>query len=151
MPKPPILYGVQPEELDKYWPLVERQLVSELEYADGKFNLKSIKDGLKLTELQLWVVKQGDEISMSVVTQLVNYPAKKVMLILFLGGENFDEFKHLASMIFEFAEYWECESVEIYGRTGWKKKLKDLGFLQIHSVYRLPLKMEIGKNEKNLH
>lgn len=137
MPKPVELMGIQFFEIDKYWFLVEPLLAPALAYSDGKHSLNSVYEGLKDRLMQLWIVKQGMRIIAACVTQVINYPNKKVLMICFVGGEDFEDWKHLFSELKKFAEHHQCSSIEIYGRSGWKKKIQDLGFEQIHSVYRL--------------
>lgn len=130
------VYGVLSTDIDLVWDQCVPHLKRAIEYSDEKYSLESIKNGLESRTMQLWVYMKGD-IKACMVTQLVNYPTKRVCLILFLGGSLMHEWLRFMTLIEEWARSNHCEAIEIYGRPGWAKVL---GWEQIHVVLR-----------KNLH
>lgn len=130
------VYGVLSSEIDSVWKECVPHLTRALEYSDNKYSLEHIKSSLESRSMQLWVYLK-DDIKACMVTQLVNYPTKRVCLILFLGGSLMHEWVRFMNLIEEWARSNRCEAIEIYGRPGWAKVL---GWEQIHVVLR-----------KNLH
>lgn len=130
------VYGVLSTDIDLVWEQCVPYLKRALEYSDGKYSLESIKKGLESRSMQLWIYMKGD-IKACMVTQIVNYPIKKVCLIMFLGGSLMHEWLRFMTMIEEWSRSNKCDAMEIYGRPGWAKVL---GWEQIHVVIR-----------KNLH
>lgn len=126
------------------WQDVLPMLIKALEYADGKYTLRSIFDALITKNMQLWIaVTQKNEIKAFAITEIVNYPGKRVLLILFAGGEEVDTWLDKIEYLQNFAHFNDCQAVEIYGREGWAKKLLPHNYVKIHSVYRY----EIGKSK----
>lgn len=149
MAEPQIIY-VKPEEVDRYWFLVEHKLGKAIEYSDHKYSLASVYNEIKDCTMQLWAIKVTYDLLAVCVTQIVNYPDKKVLLIMFVGGDKIDLYKHLIHEIARYARAMKCQSIEFYGRHGWKSKMQEFGFEHIHSVFRLKLDKE-GANEKDIH
>jgi len=140
------LHYIHPDNIDQYWFLVEHKLGKAIKYADDKYTAESVFRMLKAREMQLWIVKKDYDFSEVAVTQVVKYPNKKVLVMMFVGGENVDAYKHLIDEIKRFARFNGCESIEFYGRHGWIKKVHELGFEHIHSVFRM--KLEKGKSHE---
>ena len=134
------IYAIPPGEIDRHWFLVEHKLGNAIAYSDNKYSLSSVYEAIKNEEMQLWLIKSAYDLQAVVVTQIVDYPEKRVCLIMFTGGDKIDTYKHLISDISRFARYNRCKSIEFYGRHGWLKKISVLGFDHIHSVFRLELK-----------
>lgn len=142
--------GVNKLILDKVWFEIESMLIETLKFADGKYSAQSVYDALLSEHMQLWVAAPDDKPPQAfAVTQIVSYPTKKIMLIMFAGGVKFNEWLPFIEYLKMFAMEHRCEAVEIYGRDGWKKKLFPYGFDQIHSVYRCTLAKD-QSHEKNL-
>ena len=135
------LCGMPSATIDYVWDMVEPLLIPAVGYSDGKYAIKDIYDQLKEKNMQLWVIADNEDIiHAAIVTQIVEYPNKKVMFIVLVGGVKFDTWSHVLPHFVAFAEDHQCESIEAYGRTGWETKLKHLGFKKILTVYRFPVK-----------
>lgn len=143
------VHGIYSYRIDEVWPEIEPMLEEAIKYSDGKFTAKCVKDALTTKEMQLWVaVNKKEKIQAFAVTQIVNYPAKRVMIIMFASGSCLEKWLHFIHILKNYAEYQDCRSIEIYGRKGWEKKLAPYGYQTIHSVYRLELKG--GYHEEDL-
>lgn len=99
--------------------------------------------------MQLWIVQdQYEEIIAAIVTQIISFPRKKVLFLLFIAGVRYDEWTFVLSDLIEFAKANQCQSIEGYGRPGWERKAKPLGFKKVHTVYSLNLWGQ--EHEKNM-
>lgn len=134
------LFGINPKDIHRCWAKVERPIQNALKYGDGKYSLSDIEVALKLHEMQLWVVidKLGG-MKAVIITQIVCYPNKKVMFFLLIQGVKFGDWKHFIADFTTFAKSHGCTSIEGYGRPGWEKKITDIGFNKVHTVYSLPI------------
>ena len=56
-----------------------------------------------------------------------SYPQYDVMVIAFAGGELEDMLEHMEPMKNQ-ARMWGCQAIEVVGRPGWKKVLREYGF-----------------------
>lgn len=135
-----LLFGISPDDIPKCWNKVERPIQNALKYSDGKYNILDIECLLKTHEMQLWVIIDKSGIMKAViVTQVVSYPQKKVMFFVLIHGVKFGDWKHFIDDFTSFAKSHGCSSIEGYGRPGWEKKISDIGFSKIHTVYSLPI------------
>jgi len=125
------------------WDVVEDMILAALMHADGKYTIQDIFMAIKDKEMQLWVVvDQDDMIHAVVVTQIIYYPSKKVMLFVIVSGVKFDNWSHFLPHFKLFAKDHDCSALEFYGREGWEKKVASLGFKKIHTVLRLNINGE---------
>lgn len=116
------LYGIPPEQLEEVWETVAPLLAESVKYCDGKWTLADVKESIEKLDAQLFlVVDQG--IKAAVVTQIHNYPSKRVLTILFLGGHDMREWLHLSSVLERWAKEAGCQAMEVWGRPGWERVL----------------------------
>ena len=114
--------GVPTELINDVWPYVRDYIISALAYSDNKYTETDVYLSLLDKSMQLWVT--GDEIPKGAgVTQIVNYPNKTVCVIMFYGGDGFDQ--DLLFHVEQWAKENNCTSIEVWGRKGWIKSLND--------------------------
>ena len=131
--------GILSHEIDSVWEKVSPMLNKALRYSFGKYTTESIREFLKGEQMQLWVGIDYYEIRAFTITQIVNYPGKKILIIMFAGGSDLSGWLSYIEILKRFAKKKGCDGIEIYGRNGWVKKLKPFGYVHIHNVYRQEL------------
>lgn len=133
------MYGVLSHSIDKVWPEVSVLLAPAVLYSDGKYEVEDVYKSLTERDMQLWVAFKNKGLCATCVTQIINYPRKKVMFLLFIAGIQSINWLHLADDLAQFAREHGCQSVEGYGRPGWEKLGVPFGFKKIHTIFRLDL------------
>ena len=103
--------------------------------ARGRCTVDDIGKMILLGEQQLWIVLDEDQkIIGSVVTQVWEYPRKKVTEIVACGGNSDNELYEYIfqsmSVLEDFALENDCDVLKIEGRKGWLRPLSKLGFEQ---------------------
>jgi len=74
----------------------------------------------------LWVAVEDGNIIISMVTQFIEYPQKKILRVTDIAGERFLEaHKKFNDMFESFAITNDCSALELWGRKGWKKMLPE--------------------------
>lgn len=126
------LYGVPSPHVESVWPHIEVFIEDALDYSDGKYSLTSIKQSLLDRQMQLWVM-MDHKYRAAGVTSINDYPCKSVATVMFGGGEELSYFVEGIKGIEEWAKSAGCESLEVWGRPGWKKALN---YELIHVVLR---------------
>ena len=128
-------------KVEDYWDSAEVMLKDAIEMSNGRHTLKSTYEKLKSGVMNLYGVFWGDMLLSYFVTTKVIYPAKTVLCILFCGGENF---KYFNKWVLEFfkreAITGGCRGVEIIGRKGWAKVLRnnpELDFVEKGVFYEM--------------
>ena len=123
-----MIEGIKGESVEAWWPLVEEYLNAALKHGLGEYSTSDIKSACISKNMQLWV-KIGTEVEGAFVTKISKYPQKNILCVLLLGGKNFSRWRGEADVLLDaFGKENKCEYVELFGRKGWGKVLKDLNY-----------------------
>ena len=116
---------VQPEDIAYIWEEVAPLLDRVKEHSEGELETDDFLEPLTHGDMQLWIATEGSTVHGVMVTQLIPYPQKKILRIISLAGDNFEELRGFQEMIEAFAVKTGCTALEMWGRKGWKKLLPD--------------------------
>jgi hypothetical protein len=79
--------------------------------------------------MQLWIKWDDEEVKGAFVTQILNYPQMKILLVLLLGGNDFIKWRdEVDEVLLKFGKEHNCKYVEFFGRKGWGNYLKDINY-----------------------
>lgn len=100
-------------ELDRIKPMWERRWTKQ-------FIHEAVIRGM----WQAWFFMSDDVIRMTVYTQVVDYPAARVLWVPLAFGNSLDEMLPVMEATLEkFGQEMGCDECEIIGRKGWGRKL----------------------------
>ena len=116
---------IQPEDVAYVWEEVTPLLDTVKEHTEGELETDDFLEPLTHGDMQLWIATEGSTVHGVMVTQLIPYPQKKILRIISLAGDNFEELRGFQEMIEAFAVKTGCTALEMWGRKGWKKLLPD--------------------------
>mgnify|MGYP003148467084 FL=1 len=123
-----MIEGIKGESVETWWSLVEEYLNAALKHGLGEYSTSDIKSACISKDMQLWV-KIDKEVQGAFVTKISKYPQKNILCVLLLGGKNFLEWRDEADALLNaFGKENNCEYVELFGRKGWGKMLKDINY-----------------------
>ena len=123
-------------EIDKVWEQVLPFIEAPLTYNNGEFEAEDIYKALIEKKMQLWVAF-NDRIRAAMVTEVVNYPRKKIVRIVTLGGENMMGWiDDGVNLLKRWAKTQGATGLEVIGRKGWIRTLDKLGFIHTHVVLK---------------
>lgn len=101
-------------------------LAPALEY-DDTHNLQDIADCIDKSVMQLWPAHKS-----AVVTQVIDFPQKKVLHIFMAGGD-LEDLNTLSPHIEKFAQHMGCQKITLTGRRGWSRTfLRNFNFKPTH-------------------
>ena len=103
-------------------------LEAALERSGGTHTLSDVVQAIQEGTMQFWPAPRG-----CAVTEIVNYPQKKVLHIFLAGGE-MDQIVDMDSSAVEFAKMNGCTGMSIAGRKGWARVLKEKGYQETYTV-----------------
>ncbi len=126
---------IYPKDIPQVWGWVAPLLQDALAYCDGKYTVQSVQKSILDRMQQLWVF--GDPIQSAFVTELIDYPGKRVCLIFIAAGRK-EDLIACQLEIEKWAEMNGCVQLEFHGRNGWERVLKD--WQKTHVV----MKKELG-------
>jgi len=123
-----LIEGIKGESVEAWWPLVEEYLNAALKHGLGEYSTGDIKSACISKNMQLWV-KIDKEVQGAFVTKISKYPQKNILCVLLLGGKEFITWRDEADALLNaFGKENNCEYVELFGRKGWGKMLKDIDY-----------------------
>ena len=123
-----MIEGIKGESVEAWWPLVEEYLNAALKHGLGEYSTSDIKSACISKNMQLWV-KIDKEVQGAFVTKISKYPQKNILCVLLLSGKEFMTWRDEAdALLNEFGKENNCEYVELFGRKGWGKVLKDINY-----------------------
>jgi hypothetical protein len=130
-----LIEGVKGESVEAWWPLVEEYLITALKYGLGEYSIEDIKSACISKDMQLWV-KIGKQAKGAFVTKIAKYPQKNLLVVILLGGDEFQEWRDEADALLNaFGKQHNCEYVELFGRKGWGKMLKDIDYKEVTRLF----------------
>jgi hypothetical protein len=88
---------------------------------------QDVQEACAKGDAQVWCGERS-----ALVTEIVRYPLKKVCRIWLAGGEMSELTNEMLPAVEAWAKQKECAAVEIIGRHGWQRVLKD--YRQPHTV-----------------
>lgn len=102
--------------------MIEKWIKDALEYSPGTHSYEDILESIHNGDMQLFANKGG-----CVVTQITQYPQKKVLFVFLAGGE-LDSVISLHDEVIKYAKGKDCNTLMQIGRMGWTKELKKHGW-----------------------
>lgn len=131
------LSGVSAERLPEVWEDVKPLIVAACSRSFPKMTEADVLKAVSERDMQLWVIYE-DVIYAVLVTEILNYPLRRVCRILMATGTDRTRWQHFISDIERWAKEQGCDSMELEARPGWKRVFTDYKFTHVHL-------------EKNLH
>ena len=120
---------VPPHLIGSVWKRSEEVLKKLEPMNDGRFELADILHMLLSGQQHMWVVwdedQENDPVIGVVVTEIIEYPRKRLIAVQYLAGERLDEWFHETEiMIASWGKVSGCHGMEMSGRRGWSRRLK---------------------------
>jgi len=132
--------AVPTEYINVCWPQVEEYLEGAAQYTHGRFTASNIYDRIVEDGYILWVAFEDDVILGAVVTNVLDYPQKKVLAMPYCGGVELHRWKDpMLALLRKFAAQVGCQAIEATARKGWAKVFKDDGYKEQWVTFELPL------------
>ena len=134
---------VPPKDVGLIWKQIEPLLLKPLEIDGFAYMPKDIFDSLLKKKMQLWIswnVKTNN-VEAAIVTEIIDYPRLRSCRYFLAGGTNMKSwFNPIKEQIEQWAIKNKCQRIELVGRKGWVKWLKD--YKQQHIILMKELKNE---------
>ena len=102
-------------------PLIRKALL----HAEGELIPEDIKKHLDTSDLRLWVALENKDVLAAMVTEIIQYPRKKIVRVITLAGKDMNMWYEFLPMVEGYAIRNGCSSLEAWSRKGMARKLKD--------------------------
>ena len=110
-----------PEDVAYVWEEVVPLLARVAHHTEGELEPDDYIEPLTHGDMQLWVVVENKRVNAALVTQIIPYPQKRILRLISLAGDNFQDIKDFLEMVEVFALKNGCTALEMWGRKGGKK------------------------------
>jgi hypothetical protein len=131
---------VPKEHVQRVWGSIEQFAEGCAKYTYGRFKAVDILHELLTKDQQLWIAFDDKDIHAFWVTEVVQYPQTKILVMHFTGGNRIEEWQTIGlKQLQQFARDTGCTKIESYGRPGWEKVWKNEGYKKRFVFYELPV------------
>lgn len=107
------------DRLTDQWLRCQKWISDALEYSGGTHSIDDVYLACAVGEAQLHPLEKS-----CIITEVVDYPSLTVCRIWLAGGD-LDELVEAEKSIAVWAKAQGCDAMEINGRKGWQRQLKD--------------------------
>jgi len=107
------------DRLKDQWDRCHKWIADALEYSGGTHSMEDVFGAVAIGEAQLHPLEKS-----CIITEVVDYPSLTVCRIWLAGGD-LDELVEAEKSIAVWAKAQGCDAMEINGRKGWQRQLKD--------------------------
>lgn len=128
-------------EIHRIWGYVAPMLERSTDLSEGRYDLVDLAKKLASGEFHLWIVFEKRGVIVAAITSAFTwYPQGKFLSGQFLGGERLSEWRDLFCDVFDrWGRDNGCKAVEMTGRAGWVRVLKDNGYREVYRVLQRDL------------
>ena len=116
---------VEAEDIDMVWDEASPLIEKALRHAEGELIPNDIKKHLDSGNLRLWVALEDRDVIAAMVTEIIQYPRKKIVRVITLAGKDMSLWYDFLPMLEGYAIRHGCSSLEAWTRKGMTRKLKD--------------------------
>lgn len=116
------LRGVLAQDVMAWWPKVEHWITQALEHGPRLYNTADVLSEILARDMQLWLACEGEEPIGVVVTSIITFPRRTVLLIGPIGGIGVRRWiKPMDDLIQAYAVANGCDIQLSEGRPGWDR------------------------------
>ena len=129
--------GIGDDMAEAMWPKVEPLIQDALAHANGELNSDDMKKAILARDMQLFVLYNPDsrEVEVAGVTEIINYPRKKVCRVVAMGGGPLEAWNQGIEEVQKWAYEFGCDGMEAFARPGVEKIMgKNFGYRKYYSV-----------------
>ena len=133
---------VPKEHIADVWEEIQEYVKNCAKFTYGRFTEQDILRDVLSKDQQLWVSFDTETkvIVGFLITEVVEYPQVKMLVMHFTGGQDFKSWvPDGLPKIQKFARDNGCIKIESHGRAGWEKMWKEYGYKKRFVFYELPV------------
>ena len=103
--------------------------INEQEHDLYAINIPELWEQLRAcTKLLLVASTREDHIDSIAVIEFLVYGSKKSLRVLYAAGQTDEQWPHYIQQVEQLARRYSVDFIEVWGRKGWQKMLKPLGY-----------------------
>lgn len=126
------LVPIPAAQLARFWHYVRPMLRSAAHRSSGKYLVEDILRDIRRHENQVWGCAVDGLVVATGLTQIVNFPRKRICRIIAVEGRDHAAWLDLIDVLAVWAKAEGCAALEPVCRPGWEKPLRTKGFRKTH-------------------
>lgn len=136
---------INPYNVADNWNMVEPFIKDAIVNQDDVVDLDYIRNRAMQGSCQIWVGQNPvtNEIDLVLVSESIHSNGKNVLILRWASGKNMDEWFFDIGLLENWAKEKGFDEIEVWGRRGWERKLRPLGYTHRFTVISRNLN-EIG-------
>ena len=113
------------DSLVEFWPKICEQLDRIPLFWGTRWTKESLHEAVMVGRYQVWGFGKPGSVNVIVFTEVVDYPANRILRIPLIFGNSLDQMLPImeATMINKYAQEAGCSYCEAVGRAGWERKV----------------------------
>lgn len=132
-----IISLIDSDSILSHWGSIEPLLTKVLNRIDSGFTLEDVLTQLQWQRMLCWKIKDWEALA---ITQLGAVPQHKICTIIFVSGDNVNDWlPELVNTLRTYCKTMGAKYLDFYGRDGWRKLAKPLGFDKSYTVMQLEI------------
>lgn len=131
-----MLQGIPAQCVPNVWATVAPMLKLAVERGQKDFLLEDVLALIMSREMQLWIWVEELKIVACCVTQLVNYPQRKVCQLPYIAGSGMKRFLQCEEQFITWAKAHGCTQLEGFDRGGWLRVLNSRKWFKVYTTIR---------------
>ena len=117
------------EHVNAVWDVVGKLLEPAVAVTNGRYTTYDVYNAIQRQAMTLWVAFDDGGIHGCQVTQITDYPSKRVLVSVFTAGRKLRSWREpMMDVLMRWARDHDCEAIEGLGREGWVKMMEPYGF-----------------------
>lgn len=125
-----LLLPIEPARVWWWWRMAAPHIDKLIARGQQAYDRGSIQGLCQAGTLRLWLAFDGGCIA-ALVTRFADYPRYRSLVLRGMGGRLPKDWRRLLAIIERWAEIHGCRLIEMGGRWGWLRHLKDYQFQQV--------------------
>ena len=131
---------IEPNDVDKVWPLVREDLAVAVEQSQGEIGLPDIHVALLTGLMRLWISYNSDgTVRSSAVVEIRVTPQKRICFILFAAGGTLNDWDYGSEVIEQWALEQGADVIQAFARKGVVRRFEHLGYQPVYTVVQKDL------------
>lgn len=121
-----------PNKVRSVFPLVEKYIADALVFTRGAWLPEDVCNACEKGGMQLWLATRDDEVLAALVSEITDYPRKRIIGVPFIGGKEMRRWFHKALFTIEaWSKEMGCVGMQGGARRGWAKlaKMEEVGVI----------------------
>ena len=115
---------LSPEQAMFYWPAISKELHAVRHVWDLWWTEDALRQAVLDGWMNVWAIGGSESISLVLFTQIVYYPANKMLRVVLTVGNRLEEFFDVAEAALEkYSIDNGCMYMEAHGREGWGRRV----------------------------